>query len=75
MEALLTGALGVVLAGYGLVATVLPRGTAAAGEILDARGSRDDLSEIEPTDTNVVLTRVSGIFTLGLGLSLLWGVV
>lgn len=57
-------ALLLVFGGYGLVAAVRPRLVATLGEVLDARGSRADPSDIEATSANVLLTRLTGVLTL-----------
>jgi hypothetical protein len=61
------------LVGYGLVAALLPCGTATVGEVIDTPGSRDPPSDIEPTGWNVVATRLSGVVSLACGLYLWFG--
>lgn len=73
MLELVVRAVGLFLVAFGLVGAVLPRATAGAGEILDARYSRSDPSEIEPAEWNVRLTRLVGIATILYGLFLVVG--
>ena len=68
-EAALFGLLFLVFGGVGVV---YPRPVARFGEQLDAIGSTTSMDEVEPTDWNVVLTRVVSVVFVLFGLGLLW---
>jgi hypothetical protein len=53
--------------GFGLPAAVWPDTVARWGEILDAIG-REPAGQVEPTDTNVYLTRAAGAVVATFGL-------
>lgn len=56
----------------GLPAAVAPYRTSKFGEQLDAIGSKTPRDEIEPTETNVIITRFVGVFMSALGVAYLF---
>jgi hypothetical protein len=64
---------GLLLVAFGLLGAVWPYKVTRFGEQMDAIGSKRSLSDVEPADWNVMLTRIVGGVCILFGLGVTFG--